>query len=1175
MKKIIHKTVAWGSVFFASVTLVLFLLHVLLNLSSVQSTLLVLLNRILDVELQWQNLHFNGATGHFYGDHLNVTIKKNNTTLSLGGFELAISPMELLFKRVNLQNLEANGLIIYLPPPPPADSKIATKEKAIFRDISQILDLFYIEKASVKRIEIHRGELVEILLDEAAIKAGHSLLFNNRPVDVSLSELRFKSEKFDCFIPSFTIKGFMDLDYDLKSLSHIPYFKGELDAQKFLLSFNKKPNPQNESEPFDPELEPVLHTHYGEIIPDNRTFASIEQFKLPILLKDQNLVIKHSLLKAFKGEVNLDLIWNPLVHKTNVILKTQKPLKLSLFPLGKAKFRHAFESIDLNFKEEGDWQSMTDGSLTGKLELNLLHNLTYPENPADLNLAATVNFKNGDVLIPKLGITFGEGHLSANGKLKLDDKNMNLDLNGQNLDAQSVIRFFSSIDVPGKADLTGSIKGALDNPEFQLKINSDGFGYESFFFGSFDGHLNIRDKNLKVEGTSHLGENGQGQLQLDIGNVFSSAEQKVHLKIDVKSLPAGPLLKTAVFNGLVNSSFSLNKDKETYTGTGSVDLNNGLWYKIPIEKITAKLNVKNKVLSIENGVVKFNAETPALNLSKPFVITYHKEGYHFEGPVLPSAFLKGDFANSAPGQIKAAIDFQKTNLDFLKPIIPIKLKDFTASGHFAGTYIIKEPLKSQFTGSINSLDLLGEEKSLHVAKPSELVYENKILSFKNTNLKLGNGSLEFNGPLAFEGDSHLAIKGNLDLAELTDGVSFMSEGSGLSKIDLTLKGTAFKPNFLGSIQFDGNALSFRDLGGELSEMHGTLHLDNNHYKFSNLSFHYLDAPITLNGDIEIDETHHLVSSNMSLKGQEIPLNSPDTWHALVDADLHLQGSGPGQTLSGKATVIDGLFYKDYSLTQFILKPIGVSYIQSQVIPEWLAPVKLDLNVKSSGDFLVKNNLADLALKNDLQLNGTAINPVFSGTIDVTEGEIHAFGIDFENARGFLTFNKSSSLTPQIDFQATQEIQNYIVKALIRGPSDNLSLSFESTPALNQNDIVSLIAFGQTPDQLTTANRNLFSKAAIASQIVSLLQRPLSKVTHLDIVKLETDNRAQEATISRFSVGKRLSDRVSFAFTTDLSINQSYKGASLEYLITDNLLIKGSKDTGDRYRFDLTWRMEAY
>src|SRR5690606_37753349 len=126
-----------------------------------------------------------------------------------------------------------------------------------------------------------------------------------------------------------------------------------------------------------------------------------------------------------------------------------------------------------------------------------------------------------------------------------------------------------------------------------------------------------------------------------------------------------------------------------------------------------------------------------------------------------------------------------------------------------------------------------------------------------------------------------------------------------------------------------------------------------------------------------------------------------------------------------------------------------------------------------------------------------------------------------------------------------------------------------------NDIVSLIAFGQTPDQLNIGDRNLFSRAAIASQIVGILQRPFSKATHLDVVRLDSELAGQQATASRFSIGKRLSDRVSFAFTTDLSLDEAYKGIVLEYELIDNLLLKGSKDTGSRYRFDLTWRFETY
>ena len=259
----------------------------------------------------------------------------------------------------------------------------------------------------------------------------------------------------------------------------------------------------------------------------------------------------------------------------------------------------------------------------------------------------------------------------------------------------------------------------------------------------------------------------------------------------------------------------------------------------------------------------------------------------------------------------------------------------------------------------------------------------------------------------------------------------------------------------------------------------------------------------------------------------------------------------------------------------MLKPVGVVDEEEKLISQTFNDLNLDLSVKSAGEFEIRNNLADIAMKSNIHLTGTASQPQATGSINIVEGQIHAFGIDFENASGFAAFARGRGLKPFIEFSASHEIQDFEIRAKIKGPSDNLALSLESTPALSQNDIISLIAYGRTPDQLSPGDQNFFSRTAIASQIVGMLQRPLSKATRLDIVRLEAEYGQEEPVLSRISVGKRLSPRFSIAFTSDLSLDDALKGVQVEYQIFDNILLKGIKDTGSRYRFDLTLRLQAY
>jgi hypothetical protein len=142
---------------------------------------------------------------------------------------------------------------------------------------------------------------------------------------------------------------------------------------------------------------------------------------------------------------------------------------------------------------------------------------------------------------------------------------------------------------------------------------------------------------------------------------------------------------------------------------------------------------------------------------------------------------------------------------------------------------------------------------------------------------------------------------------------------------------------------------------------------------------------------------------------------------------------------------------------------------------------------------------------------------------------------------------------------------------IYGHIDNLALDLNATSPsgpLEKRDVISLLAFGMTEterEQLEASKGGQFGISMAASQLTSIIERPVARYTGLDTFRLEASETEQ--IISRVSIGKQLSDRLEVDFTTDINTTNAVQTVEAEYLFTDNLLLKGSRSTDGRYEIN--------
>lgn len=429
--------------------------------------------------------------------------------------------------------------------------------------------------------------------------------------------------------------------------------------------------------------------------------------------------------------------------------------------------------------------------------------------------------------------------------------------------------------------------------------------------------------------------------------------------------------------------------------------------------------------------------------------------------------------------------------------------------------------------------------------------------------------LDVSGSIATGGGINLSANGSVDLKVLTPLGFLVREAAGPANIRLVAEGSASNPSLRGQIEFKNCLVSPRAAHIPLEELKGTLTFDGHTVSFDNITANVEDGSFNLKGKL----THTglaISNADLLLNGKDMRYRTDDgSFRMEFDGNLKLAGQFPQPLLAGDITILDGKYAKDFNIFESLTKPKAESK-RLKGLEISFSP-KLDLRVRNTGDLFIRNNVGDIGLRTDLTIKGTRKSPEISGAVDVIEGKLHYMGINFDITKGFIEF-RGTSENPYLEVEAQKEINIYNVKIAAHGNIDNLALDLSATSPsgpLDKKDVVSLIAFGMTEterQQMAAQTGQQFGVSMAAQQLTHVVERPVTKFAHLDTFRLEAADPTKQS-ISRVTVGKKVSDRLSIDFATDINTKDATQTVTAEYLFTDNLLMKGSRGSDGRYELD--------
>ena len=317
--------------------------------------------------------------------------------------------------------------------------------------------------------------------------------------------------------------------------------------------------------------------------------------------------------------------------------------------------------------------------------------------------------------------------------------------------------------------------------------------------------------------------------------------------------------------------------------------------------------------------------------------------------------------------------------------------------------------------------------------------------------------LQVSGSVPLHGDGmNVDAHGNANLALLRT-LSPDIDSSGSVTLSASVRGAMTNPRIAGQIELRNGTLTYADIGNGLANANGTIQFNGNAASFRNLTAESGGGKLTLSGFVAVRDGVRL---GLRANASRVRVRLQQGVSAVANGNINLTGTLESNLLAGTVN-LDSVSYAPQTDLASILSRAPT--VVETGAPSFLDNMKLDVRIRSLASTTIQSSLADnLNFDADLQLRGTASHPGMLGRITCNEGHLVLFGSTYTVDSGIIGFFNPARVEPRLELNLETQAKGVTVSLRVTGPLDNLQLSYTSDPPLQFQEIVSLLATGATP-----------------------------------------------------------------------------------------------------------------
>ncbi|WP_294196359.1 translocation/assembly module TamB [uncultured Sphingomonas sp.] len=285
--------------------------------------------------------------------------------------------------------------------------------------------------------------------------------------------------------------------------------------------------------------------------------------------------------------------------------------------------------------------------------------------------------------------------------------------------------------------------------------------------------------------------------------------------------------------------------------------------------------------------------------------------------------------------------------------------------------------------------------------------------------------------------------------------------------------------------------------------------------------------------------------------------------ATVTGLIAFTSDGTGGVISGDVRLDSSRYRLGQATVASALPQIAVREINvpggAVIDDEAAAPWRLDIHAHARNGLMVSGLGLTSEWTTDVRIAGTPTNPAITGRADLVRGDYEFAGREFELSRGIIRFAGEVPANPALDIEAAANTTGLNATIRVTGVAQKPEISFASTPALPQDELLSRLLFGTSITNLSAPEALQLAAAVAALQGGGNGLNPINAVRRaagLDRLRiLPADPQTGQGT--SIAAGKYVTRRLYAEIITD---GAGYSATRVEFQVTRWLSLLSSIST---------------
>lgn len=244
--------------------------------------------------------------------------------------------------------------------------------------------------------------------------------------------------------------------------------------------------------------------------------------------------------------------------------------------------------------------------------------------------------------------------------------------------------------------------------------------------------------------------------------------------------------------------------------------------------------------------------------------------------------------------------------------------------------------------------------------------------------------------------------------------------------------------------------------------------------------------------------------------------------------------------------------------------VGVPFINNLFASDQ-NDLAVKLTVETKKPVEVKTSFLEMQVQIDASLHGTLHNPELSGALTVVNGTLAFPYRPLHITHGVLYFLPHQLYDPTIELVAKGKIRKYHIILRCNGSLKNPTISFESMPALTEEQIITLLLAGTEEGSLSLAmpalimqklQNIMFGPEQSALKLEGYFKSLLEPLKHIRFIPGFSDQSGRGG--FRGSIEIDVSDQLRAMIQKNFSLTEDIK-FEVEYFFSDDITVRGIRD----------------